>query len=118
MAVTLKQIEAIPANYPAAPAGLSVAAAALEPAMIWQRIESYIAHRWTARAVIWTVEGPGDWEAPLTPAILGLVEVWTGTAWAAVTLTASPLGGYALPAEGPYRISASVGVGIAPKSPI
>ncbi len=55
MSTTLKETEAIAAAYPATPAGLSTAAAALDPDVIWQRIESYIAHRWTARSVVWTV---------------------------------------------------------------
>ncbi|MFC3118192.1 hypothetical protein ACFOHS_07920 [Jhaorihella thermophila] len=53
----LKRDEAIPASYPAVPSGLSVAAAALDGDMIWQRIEAYTAHRFTDRQVIWTVEG-------------------------------------------------------------
>lgn len=114
MACTLKQVEALPATYPAAPAGMSVAAAALDPAMIWQRIESYICHRWTARAVVWTVEGPGEWEPPLSPATITTVESWSGTAWVAVTLMASPLGSVVLPAEAPYRITATVGGGTVP----
>jgi len=114
MACTLKQVEAIPATYPATQDGLSVEAAALDPAMIWQRIESYIAHRWTARAVVWTVEGPGEWEPPLTPATVSEVEVWDGTAWAEAFPAASALGGYDLACAGPYRITASVGAGTVP----
>ena len=113
MAVTLKQTEAIPGSYPAV-TGLSVAAAALDPAMIWQRIESYIAYRWTARAVVWTVEGPGEWEPPLTPATIATVEVWGGAAWGTAAPDASPLGGYDLAACGPYRITATVGSGTPP----
>ena len=44
---------------------LSTAAAALDADMIWQRIEAYIAHRWTERDVTWIVEGPGEWHPPL-----------------------------------------------------
>ena len=113
MSVTLKQVEAIPATYPAV-TGLSVAAVALDPAMIWQRIESYIAYRWTARAVVWTVEGSGEWTAPLTPATLTTVEVWDGAAWVEAFPVASPLGGYDLAACGPYRITATVGSGTPP----
>ena len=114
MACTLKQVEAIPATYPAIPSGMSAAAAALDPAMIWQRIESYVSHRWTARAVVWTVEGPGEWGPPLSPATITTVESWSWTAWVAVTLTASPLGGYVLPGDGPYRFSGTVGAGTVP----
>lgn len=114
MAVTLKQDEAVPASYPATPSGLSTAAAALSPVLIWQRIEAYIGVRWTARAVIWTAEGPGDWTPPLTPATFTAWEKWTGTAWLAYTPDASPYGGYALAEEGPYRFTATVGSGTVP----
>ena len=33
--------------------------------MVWQRIESYVAYRWTPRAVTWIVEGCGEWYPPL-----------------------------------------------------
>jgi hypothetical protein len=114
MACTLKQVEAIPGSYPATPSGLSAAAAALDAAMIWQRIESYICHRFTARAVVWTVEGPGEWEPPLTPATLGLVEVWANDGWETVAPSPSPLGGIFLPLGGPYRIAANAGGGNVP----
>ncbi len=109
MAETLSRIEAIPASYPDAPGGLTAAAAALDSDMIWQRIEAYVAHRWTARAVVWTVEGGGDWQPDLTPATVSAVEVWQDHDWTAVTLNASPLGGYVLDGDGPYRFTVSVG---------
>ncbi|MAW87171.1 MAG: hypothetical protein CMJ42_11635 [Phyllobacteriaceae bacterium] len=103
MAVTLKQVEAIPESYPLA--GNETA---------WQRIEAYTAHRWTARQVIWTVEGPGEWSAPLTPATVTETEIWQDDAWTSVTLRAGPMGGYVLDGEGPYRITATVGGGTPP----
>ncbi|MEQ9258136.1 MAG: hypothetical protein RIG84_03465 [Roseovarius sp.] len=114
MSEVLKREEATPATYPAAPAGLSDAAAALDADMIWQRIEAYIAHRWTDREVKWTVEGPGEWEPDLTPATITATEIWQDDAWTATTLTASALGGYVLPGEGPYRFTADVGSGSVP----
>jgi len=114
MSATIKQVEAIPASYPATPSGLSTAAAALDPDVIWQRIEGYISHRWTARSVVWTVEGSGEWSAPLTPATISAAEVWLNDAWSADTLTAAPMGGYVLDADGPYRFTASVGSGTVP----
>ena len=114
MGTTLKQVESAPASYPATPAGLSGPAAALDPVMIWQRIESYIAYRWTARAVVWTVEGGGLWEPPLTPATLTATDVWQGDSWVGIALAPSPYGGLSLPSAGPYRITATVGAGTVP----
>ena len=43
----------------------------------------------------WTVEGPGEFVPPLSPATISTVEVWSSAdAWEVVTLTPSPLGGY------------------------
>ena len=110
MAVTISQTEAIPAAYPDAPSGLSIeAAAALDAAVIWQRLESYVAHRWTVRGVVWTVEGEGEWTPPLTPATIETVEVWESYAWTTTTLNPSPLGGFELPGDGPYRFTGTVG---------
>jgi len=114
MAVTLKEAEATPASYPPAPMALSEAAYALDAAALWQRIEAWCAVRWTARPVVWTIEGGGAWEAPLQPASLTLAEIWDGAAWVQCTPAASPWGGYALPGEGPYRITADVGGGPVP----
>ncbi|MCC5961575.1 MAG: hypothetical protein JJU09_00465 [Rhodobacteraceae bacterium] len=101
MAETIHQDEAAPADYPLA---IAVGHDAL-----WQRIEAYVAHRWTPRGVVWIVDGPGDWRVPLTPAEIDATEVWHNGAFQAVTLAASPLGGLHLPEFGPYRIGATVG---------
>jgi hypothetical protein len=84
-------------------------AALLSHVMIWQRIEAYIAWRWCERAVVWTVEGPGDWRPPLTPATITTVEVWRGDDWETVTLSPAPTGGYCLPG-GIYRFTGTAGV--------
>ena len=110
----MKEVEAIPASYPAAPADLSTAAAALDADALWQRLEAYCRVRWTDRQVIWTVEGEGAWEAPLQPSTLNTVEVWESGAWVECTPAASPWGGYDLPGDGPYRITADVGGGDVP----
>ena len=67
MAVIVVESEGTPAAYPAAPDGLSAAAQALDAAMIWQRLESWIAYRWGERSVIYIVEGPGDFVPRLSP---------------------------------------------------
>jgi hypothetical protein len=108
MAVTIGQTEAAPAAYPATPTGLSTAAAALDANMIWQRIESYVAHRWSERDVTWIVEGCGEWFPPLAPAVIVTVEIWRADAWETVTLSPSPIGGYVLPG-GSYRFIGIVG---------
>lgn len=116
MAATIKETEATPGAWPATPSGLSAKAAALEPAMIWGRLEAWTAWRWSSRAVVWIAEGPGEWVPPLSPATIATVEGWTGSAWAAVTLNRSPLGGYDLPAEGPYRFTGTAGGGTLPEA--
>ncbi|MDB5659220.1 MAG: hypothetical protein JWS10_1835 [Cypionkella sp.] len=114
MAATLQQIEGVPAAWPTVPAGLSVEANALDPAFVWGRIEPYTTCRFTSRSVAWVVEGPGEWMPPLAPATVAAVEGWTGMAWAAVVLNPSPLGGYDLPAVGPYRFTGTAGGGVVP----
>lgn len=109
MATTLKQTEAAPVAYPAQPDGLSAGAAAIDLAMIWQRIEAYTAWRFTARNVVWLVEGPGEWEPPLAPATISGVEIWADNAWAAAAPAASAMG-YELACAGPYRFTGSVSV--------
>ncbi|GGL80373.1 hypothetical protein [Wenxinia marina] len=110
MAVTVEQVEAIPDEYPDAPAGLSAKAAALDPAPLWQRIEAWTSVRWTAREVVWTVEGEGAWTVPLAPATVTSAEVWESGAWSSLTLTAGPYG-FEMAGDGPYRITATVGGG-------
>lgn len=106
MAITIGQTEAAPESYPTTSPAVTLNDVA------WQRIESYIAHRYTSRAVIWTVEGPGEWHPPLAPASVSTVEVWSRAGeWETATLDASPLGGYHLPCTGPYRFAAAVGGG-------
>lgn len=108
MTATIKQTEATPSAYPDPPAGLSAAAATLNPAVVWQRLEHYCAFRWGERSVTWIVEGPGEWIPPLAPATVGTVEVWRDE-WEMAEVSASPSGGYVLPGCGPYRFVATVG---------
>lgn len=110
----IKQFEATPAAYPFAPAGLSTPAAALDPAMIWARIEAFIAHRFTEREVVWTLSGnAGDQFHPrLTPVVSREAHFW-GDQWEALTLLDGPLG-VCLPFDGTYRVTAQVGAGDVP----
>lgn len=81
----------------------------LVPDHVWERIEQWVAHRWAARQVQWTVEGPGAFVASLAPADIILVEVWR-EGWATVEPIEGPYGPI-LPGVGPYRITATVGAG-------
>jgi hypothetical protein len=83
----------------------------MDPAIVWQRIESFIAWRWSARDVVWIVEGCGEWHPPLTPVTINTVEIWAGVdEWIEATdLSPSPYGGYFLPSPGPYRITGIAG---------
>jgi hypothetical protein len=111
----IKQFEAVPAVYPDAPSGLSTAAAALDAAAIWARIEAYTAYRFTVREVVWTLRGDsGDkWHPRLTPVVSRMAELWGSDAWEPVTLLDGPFGD-CLPVTGIYRIIAHVGAGNTP----
>ncbi len=106
MTTTLKQEEAAPASYP------TTSPAVTGNDVAWQRIEPYIAHRYTEREVVWTVQGPGEWHPPLKPAAITKIEIWSDGGWEDITANgpdASPLG-YCLD-HGPYRFTATVGGG-------
>ena len=114
----LKQDEAIPATYPDVTPWWDEADnlpedRPVDQSQVWARIESYIAHRWTPRQVVWVIEGEGEWVPPLTPATIDTVEVWESGAWGAATLPDGPCG-YELPGDGPYRVTATVGGGDLP----
>jgi hypothetical protein len=124
-ATTIRQTEAIPATYPVAdtyahrpfenpPSGQDATDAVIDPMLIWQRIEAYVAHRWTERDVEWIVDGSGDWTPPLTPADIVTTEIWQADGWQAITLAPSPYGGFMLPGCGPYRFVGTVGGGSPP----
>lgn len=98
MAETVSQFEEIPETYPTE-----------DDDHLWQRIEAYCARRWTARSVVWIVDGPGAWKPPLAPYAITSTEIWNGGEYEPVTLDASPMGGLYLPRYGPYSISATVG---------
>lgn len=109
MAATTTFFREDPADaYPTAPAGLSAAALALWP-VAWDRLESYIVHRWTPRVATWIAEGPGCWRPSLWGADVTGCEVWTGEAWLSLDLDSAPAGGIILPTEDAFRITATVG---------
>ena len=88
-------------------------------AAIWQRIESYVAVRWTPREVIWIIEGPGEWCPPLSLATISTVEVWNSAGeWESATQLDSLLGGYWLSATGPFKFVGTVGAGAVPTATI
>lgn len=58
----------------------------------WQRVEAYCCDRWTPRSVVWMVQGSGEWQMPLRPAVVETVETWTGD-WQAAEIRATPWGG-------------------------
>jgi hypothetical protein len=113
MATTLKKTEFAPESYPdlGSPSPLSAEAASIDPAIVWQRLEAYVAFRWSEREVVWIVEGPGDWAPPLAPAVIDTAEIWSGGEWVETfDYGPSPCGLF-FPAVGPYRVTAIVGGG-------
>lgn len=115
MATLVSQDEGQPASWPAVSAFPRPAPigdpdhpeASVNLALAWQRVEAWIAHRWTPRTVVWTVEGPGHWAPRLSPFTLSTSEIWDGEAWVATTLAPAPAG-FLLDAE-TYRIGGTVG---------
>lgn len=102
----IAQIEELPESYPAVE---GVTGAALDTA--WQRIEHYIAWRFTPRTVTWRVCTDGcEWHAPLAPVVSLTVQVDDGDPYVPDTC---PLGGWALP-SGPVIVTATVGAGPVP----
>lgn len=93
---TLHQTESAPASYPN-----------VDYPFLWQRIEAYTAQRWTPRNVTWLLRGPGEWIAPLAPAVIVQAYKWTGDDWAEITLAPAPMG-YVIPC-GRFKIIATVG---------
>ncbi len=75
----------------------------------WQRVESWIAHRWGERPVTFIVEGPGEWVPPLRPFTAATIEVWSDSAWVETIVGPSPLGGFCLGSIGPYRFTGACG---------
>ena len=103
----LSENEGEPSNYPAPPMSMSQDALMLDKAALWSRIESWIAHRWGERSVVWIVEGPGVFVPRLKPATIDTTEQWAGDAWVAGSLSPAPVG-YKLD-EGTFRVTATVG---------
>lgn len=110
MATTLRIEETPPASYPTITPAPNAAAHFVTAA--WQRAESFIGWRWSARSVVFIVEGLGEWMPPLEPATVTESAIWDG-AWNAITLQPSPLGGFCLDAAR-YRFTANVGSASAP----
>jgi len=114
MAVTLKVEESLPTAFP------TIAGTIAEPHdgffnAVWQRLESWIAHRWGERTTVFTVEGPGAWTPPLSPTLITVAEVWAEALdWQSVSLSPTPYGGYDFEEVGPYRFTATVGATDAP----
>lgn len=124
MVELIKETEAIPTSYPAVTPYPHtnfdvplVQDAQIDPALIWQRIEAYIAHRWTEREVIWIIgaDAGEEWTPRLTPVNSHTAERWDGSAWQEVTLLDGPEG-LCMPSGGRYRITASVGTGTPPEA--
>lgn len=114
MATTTHVREGVPASYPEV-IWLSEAAAGLEQAFLWQRIERHCSFRWSERTVIFVVDGPGEWVSPLAPFTLTTTEAWGADyEWHPATLYPSPADGFELPYTGPFRFSGTVGAGPVP----
>lgn len=110
MSATLRITEGEPESYPQVTDPIPSTDTPVEKVVTaaWQRVESYIAHRWNSRSVEYIVEGPGEWQPRLSPTTITTTEVWSGGEWDAVTLDPDPLGGYVLENE-TYRFTGTLG---------
>ncbi|NNC24227.1 hypothetical protein HKX42_10325 [Salinisphaera sp. USBA-960] len=106
MVETIRIEESTP-TYPAPPADLSDAAAAIEPAVVWGRLEAWMNRRWAKRQVICDTDSGGAFSPPLRPAKLGKAEQWTGCAWKEITPKEGPFG--VILADAPHRLTFTVG---------
>ncbi|MGR3515379.1 MAG: hypothetical protein ACU0GG_21655 [Paracoccaceae bacterium] len=104
----LSEEEELPTAYPATPAGLSDAAAALDAGAIWQRIEAYCRFRWTERQAVWIVKGEGAWHPPLKPFVVHAPQYWNGEAFMPFLPRPTPLGGTMLEG-GTYLFTVTLG---------
>lgn len=105
----IAQAENLPESY-AAVEGVDTDAAL---AVAWQRIEHYIAWRFSPRVVVWRVEShKGEWFAPLAPVVAITIQVDNGPAYEPETGQA---GGYMLP-RGIVTVTATVGAGPVPEA--
>ena len=109
-AQTIKITEAIPTYADFTLGALSSEATALPSALIWQRIESYIAWRWVARDVTFIVQGHGEWLPPMTPTSITDIKIWREGDWVtdATTIEPGPLGTRFL-CHAHYKVTATVG---------
>lgn len=102
----IAQVESLPESYPAVD---GVTGAALDTA--WQRIEHYIAWRYSPRSVIWRVEAhKGEWCPPLAPVVSLTVQEGDDMPYAPEI---GPMGGWKLP-YGVLTVTATVGAGPVP----
>lgn len=113
-ATVLSETEAAPASWsaiahwprPDEPADDPLPA--LDWPMAWARVEAWIAHRWTPRAVVYDIEGPGAWAARLRPFTIETVETWRDDAWTPETARPAPDGGLILDC-GRWRVTGVAG---------
>lgn len=103
----LEQDETV-VTYPTTPSGLSADAAAIPPAVIWDRLYSYIAHRWGETHVSWRVQGCGEFRSRVTPCTTHDVFYWSNSGWILTALKSGSLG-VELSADNIWKIDATAG---------
>lgn len=80
----------------------------------WQRVESWVAYRWSVRTAEFIVEGPGEWLPNVRPFAPSSIEQWIENAWVSTVVGPSPTGGYCLDGVGPYRFIGELGTDTPP----
>jgi len=105
----LDQRESV-SSYPATPSGLSAAAAALAPGVVWDRLFAWISWRWGTTLASYTLSGCGEFVVPLSPATVTQVSRYSDEErdWISITPQNGPRG-VELPVHGVWRIICTAG---------
>ena len=108
MIYAIRQVEGLPESYPAIEGYTPEALA-----QAWQRIEHYIAFRYSEREVVWHIDADaGEWLPPLAPIVSISAQQAGGEAFEP---EGGPMGGYCLPC-GQTTVTATVGAAPVPEA--
>lgn len=103
----LKITEGDPAVRPAL--DLPAAIEAVDPEVVWRRMESWCAWRWGVRSIEIVAAGGGELVPPRGPLTISSVDLFRAEVWRPAELCFGPLGGVVLDGGSTYRLRSTVG---------